>query len=201
MLPHLAQAASCRTLGPGSGPCPAVPLPALRHPACWGSRPSRPPAVEALLLPGPCTPRRRPACRRVSFFFRALLAPAASKSPGAALHGPLAALVAFDGGIEQAGQRSGLQGLGACGAGRRAVSPSGAVPPFLRRKDWQLCSSATGGASYFAPHGQTAPPVTPKMEATSNFRVQEVYHSLFAMASRNDQSAPPRLLAPHSIGG
>ena len=33
------------------------------------------------------------------------------------------------------------------------------------------------------------------------FRVQEVYHSLFAMASRNDQSAPPRLLAPHGIGG
>ena len=62
LLPHLSQAASCRTLGPGSGPCPAVPLPALRHPAAWGSRPSRPPAVEALLLPGPCTPRKRPAC-------------------------------------------------------------------------------------------------------------------------------------------
>lgn len=96
---------------------------------------------------------------------------------------------------------SGLQGLGACGAGRRAVSPGVAGPPFLRRKDWQLCPSATGGARYSAPHGQTAPPVTPKMEATANFRVQEAYHSLFAMASRNDQSAPPRLLAPHGIGG
>ena len=27
-----------------------------------GFRPSRPPAVKALLLPGPCTPRRKPAC-------------------------------------------------------------------------------------------------------------------------------------------
>ena len=194
MLPHLSQAASCRTLGPGSGPCPALPLPALRHPAAWGSRPSRPPAVEALLLPGPGAPRRRPACRQPAAPpepYTPRQPPGAPERPPAARRRRLRLLTA---GIERGGLEAG-------GTGRRAVSPRGAVPFFFRRKDWQLCPSATGGASHSAPHGQTAPPVTPKMEATANFRVQEVYQNLFVLASRNDQSAPPRLLAPHGIGG
>ena len=53
--------------------------------------------------------------------------------------------------------------------GRRAVSPSGAVPLFLRRKDSATLPVCDRRVSYSAPHGQTAPPVTPKMEATANF--------------------------------
>ena len=176
--------------GPGVRALPGGPAPGPPPPGLPGSRPSRPPAVKALLLPGPCTPQRRPACRRISFFFRALHALAAPRRPGAAPCGPQAALEAFDGGIEQAGQRSGLQGLGACGAGRRAVSPSGAVPPFLRRKDWQLCPSATGGARYFAPHGQTAPPATLKMGITPNLTRRRCTGSLFIQPAECNRPAP-----------
>ena len=168
LLPHLSQAAACRPLGPGSGPCPAVPLPALRRPAAWGSRPSRPPAVEALLLPGPGTPRRRPACSRPGASPDALHAPAASRSHGAASCGPWAASEASDG-------RHRARGLRAGAAGRRAVSPSGAVPLFLRRQDPAALLACGMPETHSAPHGQTAPPVTPKMEITANFRVQEAY--------------------------
>ena len=48
--------------GPGVRALPGGPAPGPPPPGLPGSRPSRPPAVKALLLPGPCTPRRKPAC-------------------------------------------------------------------------------------------------------------------------------------------
>ena len=48
--------------GPGVRALPGGPAPGPPPPGLPGSRPSRPPAVEALLLPGPGTPRRKPAC-------------------------------------------------------------------------------------------------------------------------------------------
>ena len=200
LLPHLRSGCVLPDAGPGvrslpGGPALGPPPPGyLGFPAVPTSGSGGPAPTGTLHAPEEA---RLPAGQ---LLFPSPAYPAASKRPGAAPCGPQAALEAFDGGIEQAGQRSGLQGLRACGAGRRAVSPSGAVPLFLRRKDSATLPVCDRRVSYSAPHGQTAPPVTPKMEATANFRVQEVYHGLFAMASRNDQSAPPRLLAPHGIG-
>ena len=110
--------------GPGVRALPGGPAPGPPPPGCLGF-----PAVPTSGNGGPAPTGTLHAPEEARLLSasrstRALHALAAPRRPGAAPCGPQAALEASDdGGIEQAGQRSGLQGLGACGADRRAVSP------------------------------------------------------------------------------
>ena len=64
MLPHLRSGCVLPDAGPGVRALPGGPASGPPPPGCLGFPAVPTSGVEALLLPGPCTPRRKPACRQ-----------------------------------------------------------------------------------------------------------------------------------------